>query len=89
MVWERSDRNNPAKMRTLKMLDYFLGRLDIFAKNNVDAISGGFLGLFSTGVVDALCSFGHFYLSAQINRHETLSGNKRYHKFLDFPTKII
>ncbi len=54
MVWERSDRNNPAKRRTLKMLDYFLGRLDIFAKNNVDAIFEGFLGLFPTGIVEAL-----------------------------------
>jgi hypothetical protein len=54
MVWERSDHNNPAKRRTLKIPNYFLGRLDIFAKNNVDAIFEGFLGLFPTGIVDAL-----------------------------------
>ena len=89
MVWERSDRNNPAKRRTLKMLDYFSGRLDIFAKNDVDAIFEGFLGLFPTGVVDTLWRFGHFYLSAQINRHETLSSNNWQHIFLDFSTKII
>ena len=89
MVWERSDYNNPAKRRTLKMLDYFLGRLDIFAKNNVDAIFEGFLWLFPTGIVEANCGFGHFYLSAQINRYYTLSGNNWQHKFLDFPTKII
>jgi hypothetical protein len=30
MVWEHSDRNNPAKRRTTKMLEYFLGRFGHF-----------------------------------------------------------
>ncbi len=86
------NKNNKEKDERLKywvIFASFRRRLDIFAKKYVDAFFRGFLQLFSTRVLEALCGFGHFYLSAQINRRSILYGNNRDHKNLVFSTKII
>ena len=50
--------------------------LDIFAKKYVDALFRGFMQLLPTRILEALCDFGHFYLSAQINQTLMVSRNK-------------
>ncbi len=50
--------------------------LDIFAKKYVDALFRGFMQLLPTHILEALCGFGHFYLSAQINQTLMVSRNK-------------
>jgi hypothetical protein len=49
--------------------------LDIFLKIRVGTNLHGFLQLFSTRALECISVFGHFYLSAQINRPETIYGN--------------
>jgi hypothetical protein len=63
--------------------------LDIFLKIRVGAILRGFLRLFPTCVLGCNMHFGHFYLSAQINRPQTVYGNNCEHKLLQKVTKII
>ena len=92
MVLQWKKKNNEEKDEPLNFWVIFEScndGLDIFAKKYVDAFFRGFLQLFSTRVLEALCGFGHFYLSAQINRRSILYGNNRDHIFLDFSTKII
>ena len=49
--------------------------LDIFSKKYVDVVFYGFLQLLPTRTLEALCGFGHFYLSAQIIWSIVLYGN--------------
>ena len=79
MVLQWKKKNNKEKDERLKcwvIFASFQRRLDIFAKKYVDAFFRGFLQLLPTRGLEALCGFGHFYLSAQINRSFTLYGNK-------------
>ncbi len=92
MVLQWKNKNNKEKGERLKcwvIFASFQGRLDIFAKKYVDAFFRGFLQLLPTRVIESLCDFGHFYLSAQINQRILVYGNNWKHKFLDFSTKII
>jgi hypothetical protein len=79
MVLQWKKKNNEEKDEPLNFWVIFASfqrRLDIFAKKYVDALFEGFSQLLPTRGLEALCGFGHFYLSAQINWSFTLYGNK-------------